>query len=197
MLLAQGPAAGDAGFKGLSASRTLEYIWGRECPHLTGQGFAALADIPSLKGIAVSCKFVDDGALAMLPFFPSLRAFMPMDVTDEGFRHVGRCEGLEELWCMYCQETGDAATAHIAGLRLASYYAGATRITDRSLAALGKMSTLERINLHACPYVTDGGLRHLAALPRLRELTIDSLRNVTRAGLGLFSPSVRVSYSTV
>jgi hypothetical protein len=108
MLLAQGPAAGDEGFEGLSRSRTLEYLWGRECAHLTGRGFAAMATMPSLKGLAVSCKYVDDQALAMLPRFPSLRALMPMDVSDEGFRHVGRCERLEQLWCMYCRDTGDA-----------------------------------------------------------------------------------------
>ena len=27
-----------------------------------------------------------------------------MDVPDEGFRHVGRCERLEELWLMFTRE---------------------------------------------------------------------------------------------
>jgi len=197
MLLAQGPAAGDEGFKALSASRTLECIWGRECPHLTGRGFAALADAPSLKGLAVSCKFVEDGALGMLPLFPALRAIMPMDVTDEGFRHIGRCERLEELWCMYCRETGDAATEHIAGLRLKSYYAGLTKITDRSLQILARMTSLERIHIHHCQGVTDAGVRMLAALPDLRSLSIEGSRNVTRAGFKGFAPRVRVSYSSI
>jgi len=35
---------------------------------------------------------------------------MPMNVPDPGFRHVGRCAELEDLWCMYCRDTGDAAT---------------------------------------------------------------------------------------
>lgn len=197
MLLAQEPVAGDEGFRALSRSRTLEYIWGRECPNLTGRGFAALADIPTLKGIAVSCKFVEDGALALLPLFPALRSLMPMDVPDEGFRHIGRCENLEELWCMYCSGTGDAATAHVAGLRLKKYYAGATQITDRSLEILGRMSTLESVNLHQCQRVTDAGVRHLAALPNLCEFIIEGSRNVTRAGLSGFGPRVRVSYSSI
>ena len=75
--------------------------------------------------------------LSALPSFPALRALMPMDVPDEGFRHVGRCERLEELWLMYCRDTGDAATERIAGLSgLKTYYAGKTRITDRSLEIL-------------------------------------------------------------
>jgi hypothetical protein len=197
MLLAQEPAAGDEGFKGLSASRTLEYIWGRECPHLTGRGFAALADAPSLKGIAVSCKFVEDGALGMLPLFPSLRAIMPMDVTDEGFRHVGRCERLEDLWCMYCRDTGDAATAHIAGLRLKTYYAGGSKITDRSLGILARMTSLERIQVHHCQGITDAGVRLLAGLPNLRELAIEGSRTVTRAAFQGFATRVRVNYSSI
>ena len=40
-----------------------------------------------------------------------------MGVADSGFRHIGRCENLEGLWYMYCQDTGDAATVHIASLR--------------------------------------------------------------------------------
>ena len=197
MLLAQGPAAGDEGFVGLSASPTLEYLWGRECPNLTGRGFAAMAAMPSLKGIAVSCQRVDDVALSTLPRFPSLRSLMPMDVADDGFRHVGHCAQLEELWCMYCRDTGDAATEHVAGLRLKTYYAGQTRITDRSLEILSRMNTLERIQLHRCHGVTDAGVRRLAALPRLRELSIEGCRNVTRTVTAGFPSPVRARYFTV
>jgi hypothetical protein len=197
MLLAQGPAAGDQGFAALSASATLEYLWGRECPSLTGRGFAAMANLPRLQGLAVSCKHVDDAALAALPRFPSLRSLMPMDVGDDGFRHIGRCEHLEELWCMYCRETGDTATEHVAGLRLKSYYAGSTRITDRSLLKLSRMTTLGRIELHYCQGITDTGVRALAALPHLRELAIEGARNVTRSALDAFPAGVRVRYSTV
>ena len=197
MLLAQGPAAGDAGFEGLGASATIEYIWGRECPNLGSRGFAALSGMPSLLGLAVSCKGVGDAALAKLPSFPALRSLMPMDVSDEGFRHVGRCERLEELWCMYCRDTGDAATEHIAGLRLKKYYAGLTRITDRSLEILAGMASLEQIQIHHCQGVTDTGVRRLARLPRLRELSVEGSRNVTRGAFQGFAPGVRVSYSTI
>jgi hypothetical protein len=71
-LLAQGTVATDVGFDRLSHSRTIEFIWGRECPNLTGRGFVALGSMPTLRGIAVSCKNVDDVSLAALPRFPSL-----------------------------------------------------------------------------------------------------------------------------
>jgi len=108
--------ASDDGFAALSRSQTIEYIWGRECPNLGGRGFTALAAMPALRGLVVTCKNVDDTALSALPSFPVLRALMPMDVPDERFRHVGRYEGLEEPWLMYCRNTGDAATERNAGL---------------------------------------------------------------------------------
>jgi hypothetical protein len=195
MLMCQDTKAGDDGFAALSRSQSIEYIWGRKCYGLTGHGFATLAAMPALRGLAVSCKHVGDAALSALPSFPALRGLLPMDVPDDGFRHVGRCEQLEGLWCMYCRDTGDTATGHIAGLsRLKTYYAGATRITDRSLAILGRMASLESIEFHECAAITNAGLGCLARLPRLREVTLGGSQAVTREGAAVFPANVRVNY---
>jgi hypothetical protein len=195
MLLAQGTIATDAGFGVLSRSQSIEYIWGRECPNLGTQGFVALAAMPALRGLAVSCKSVGDDALASLPRFPALRELMPMDVQDDGFRHVGRCDALEALWCMYCRDTTDLATGHVAGLsRLTTYYAGQTKITDRSLETLGTMTSLERVRLWNTPGVTNAGIAALARLPRLREVGLEMLSGVTREAAALFPPHVHVTF---
>jgi hypothetical protein len=195
MLMGQGAIASDEGFEALSGSQSLEYFWGRQCPNLRGRGFAALASMPSLRGLAVSCRSVDDAALSALPHFPALRELMPMDVPDAGFRHVGLCAHLERLWCMYCRDTGDAATEHLAGLtRLRTYYAGQTLITDRSLQILGRLSSLEELEFWNCAGLTDAGIAHLAQLPRLREISLDGLPQVTRKVVGMFPPHVRVKY---
>lgn len=197
MLMAQGTVATDAGFSALSKSDTIEYLWGRECPNLGGRGFEALASMPSLKGLAVSCKFVDDRSLAALPAFPALRWLLPMDVTDEGFRHIGRCAGLEKLTCMYCPNTGDRATEHIAGLsRLTHYYAGQTQITDVSLRILGSMTSLEEVVLSACAGITNVGLAHIAHLPRLKRISVDASATVGGAGMPRFPSGVRVAVHT-
>jgi hypothetical protein len=196
MLMAQGTVATDDGFIALSRSRTLEYLWGRECPNLHGRGFAALASTPKLRGLGVSCKLVDDASLAALPDFPSLTQLMPMDVTDAGFRHVGACNGLVDLWCMYCRDTGDAATEHIAGLALKTYYAGKTLITDRSCEILGRMTSLESVEFWETAGVTDAGLAALATLPRLRKFTISGAPRVTRRGVSVFPSPVRVDYGS-
>ena len=196
MLMGQGTVASDEGFAALSRSQTIEYIWGRECPNLTGRGFAALRAMPALRGIALSSKNVDDAALSELPHFPALRELLPMDFSDAGFRHVGACEDLESLWCMYCQEMGDAATEHIAHLaNLKSYYAGKTKITDRSLKILGRMTSLERLEFWQCAGITNAGVADLANLPRLREIVLSGLPHVTREAAAFFPAHMRVNYS--
>jgi Leucine Rich repeat len=166
MLMGQGTVATDEGFRSLSQSQTIEYIWGRECPNLKGPGFSALAAMPALKGLAVSCKFVDDASLAMLPNFPALRELMPMDVGDDGFRHIGRCENLESLVLMYCRDTTDVATEHIQSLpNLKKYHAGYTLITDRSLELLSQIISLEELSFEGCKWLTDAGIAHLSTLP--------------------------------
>ena len=88
----QDTIAGDDGFESLGRSRSIEYIWGRRCHNLRSRGFRALARMPTLRGLSVSCLNVADEAVAALPEFPALRELMPMDIPDAGYRHIGKCE---------------------------------------------------------------------------------------------------------
>lgn len=192
-LQAQGAVAGDAGWEALGHSKTLEYIWGRECPNFGSRGFNALLKLPALRGMGVSCKHVDDDALSRLPLFPRLRQFVSIGLSESGFRYLGRCEQLESLYCMYCRDTGDVATEHIRGLeRLRIYYAGMTQITDRSLDILGGMESLEKLEFWQCMAITDVGIGHLAGLPKLRRVEIHGSPGVSEKVRGLFLESVRV-----
>jgi len=170
-LVVQDTTAGDDGFVALGRSRSLEYLWGRHCHNLRNRGFAALARMPALRSLAVSCLNVDDVTLAALPEFSALRELMPMDVPDAGYRHIARCEQLESLILMYCRDATDAATEHIARLRKLSYYFNSyTTITDRTPELLSTMDSLERITFDVCHGLTNEGVARLARLPRLREL---------------------------
>jgi hypothetical protein len=192
----QESVATDDGFVALAQSQTIEGIWGRVCPNFGSRGFFAFSRMPSLRSLGIGCRNVSDAALATLPEFPALRELTPIDFQDDGFRHIGRCRNLERLTCMYCRETGDAATEHISGLGIKYYYAGLTQITDRSLEILGRMQSLEQVDLYECLKVTDRGLPFLARLPRLREVHLDSLPGVTLEGTKVFPPGVHVYYST-
>jgi hypothetical protein len=195
MLMGQGTVATDDGFRSLSQSETIEYFWGRECPNLKDAGFVALSRMPALKGLAASCKFVDDAALASLLDFPSLKELLPMDVHDDGFRHIGRSEKIESLTLMYGRDTTDVATNHLVGMpNLRKYHAGYTQITDTSLELLSRINALEKISFEGCKLLTDSGLPFLTTLPHLRELSIGGCPKVTRSGVKGFGSSVRVNY---
>jgi hypothetical protein len=190
---AQDTQAGDDGFVALSKSQSIEFIWGRRCHNLRTRGFKALADIPTLRGLSVSCLNVDDEGVAALPSFPSLRELMPMDVPDAGYRHIGKCMNLDSLILMYCRDTTDAATEHITGLsRLTYYFNSYTTITDRTPRLLSTMPSLERITFDACHNLTNEGVATLAGLPRLRELRVAG-RGVTEELEVAFGPTVTVS----
>jgi len=191
-LSAQDTSAGDDGFAALSASRSIEYIWGRRCHNLRRRGFMALANMPALRGLSVSCLNVDDEGVAALPAFPALRELMPMDVPDAGYRHIGQCEQLESLILMYCRDTTDAATEHITGLRRLTYYFNSyTTITDRTPELLSTMDSLERVTFDGCHGLTNGGVARLARLPRLRELRVSG-KGITPDVLGAFPARVQV-----
>jgi hypothetical protein len=191
----QDTVATDEGFLSLSESQSIEYIWGRRCHNLRTRGFAALARMPSLRALSVSCKNVEDSGVAELPRFPALRELMPMDIPDEGYRHIGRCERLESLVLMYCRDTGDAATEHLIALpRLKNYFASYNRITDRTPELLSRMDSLESVTFGDCAGVTDLGLQYLARLLNLRVLRVSGPQ-ITDAIVGKFPHGVRVYYS--
>jgi len=196
MLMAQGTVAGNDGFAALSGSQTIEYIWGRECPNLGARGFAAMAAMPALRGLAVSCANVSDEGLSTLPRFPALMELMPMDVPDDGYRHIGRCTKLESLVLMYCRDTTDVATEHIGGLPwLKKYFASYTNITDRSMEILSRMTSLEEISFYGCASVTNAGVATLASLPRLRKVHAAGPQ-ITRECAAAFPAGVQVEIGT-
>jgi Leucine-rich repeat (LRR) protein len=195
-LMCQDTTAGDDGFVALSRSRTIEHIWGRRCYNLRRRGFMALADMPALGHLSVSCRNVDDIGLSALPRFPALRELMPMDVPDDGYRHIGRCKGLESLVLMYCRDTTDAATEHITSLtRLGKYFASYNRITDRTPELLSGMPSLEEVTFDTCTGLTNAGVAALARLPRLRELRVSGMPHVSADVTAAFAAPVRVSYA--
>jgi Leucine Rich Repeat (LRR) protein len=196
-LMCQDTVAGDEGFVALSRSQSIEHIWGRRCHNLRRRGFIALANMPALGHLSVSCKNVDDVGLSTLPQFPALTELMPMDVPDESYQHVGRCERLESLVLMYCRDTTDVATGHIAALpRLTKYFASYNRITDRTPEILSSMDSLEDVTFDSCAGLSNAGIAALTRLPRLRELRVESMPRVTSDVAAAFPPTVRVRYST-
>ena len=194
-LLIQDTNAGDDGFQALSNSTSIEMIWGRSTHNLSNRGFIALSRMPRLRALSVSCRNVDDSGIASLPDFPALRELMPIDIPDAGYRHIGRCSEVQSLVLMYCRDTTDAATEHIAGLtKLQRYFNSYTMITDRTPQILSEIDSLESVTFDACHNLTDEGIAALARLPRLKEVRVAG--NALTRGVGkAFPRGVRVHYS--
>ena len=86
-----------------------------------------------------------------------------------------------------------ARAGRLTGLeKLRLYYAGMTQITDRSLEMLGRMESLEHLEFWQCMALTDAGVAHLVALPRLQRIEIYSSPKVSRNIAQLFRDTVRV-----
>jgi hypothetical protein len=99
------------------------------------------------------------------------------------------------LILMYCRDTTDVATSHIAGMpNLRKYHAGYTLITDASLELLSRIRSLEEISFEGCKFITDAGIPFLTALPNLLEVSIGGCPQVTRSGMTGFGSMVRVNY---
>jgi hypothetical protein len=195
-LMCQDTVAGDDGFVALGESQSIERIWGRRCHNLRARGFRALANMPRLKALAVSCLNVDDSGLSALPHFPALREITPMDVPDAGYRFIAECSELDVLTLMYCRETGDEATQHVVRLpKLTKYFASYTKITDRTPELLGTMSSLENVEFSACAGLTNAGISALAWSPNLKEVLVGGMAGVTADVVGAFPARIHVSYS--
>ena len=117
-----------------------------------------------------------------------------MDIPDHGYRHIGKCAQLESLVLMYCRDTTDAATEHLAELeKLRNYFNSYTTITDRTPEILSGMNSLETITFDACHGLTNDGIAQLAKLPNLKELRVSG-NGLTRDVVNAFSPRVVVHY---
>lgn len=93
-------------------------------------------------------------------------------------------------WVEYCRDTDDKATAPIASLKFEQSYAGKTRITDRSLEILSRMTTLETLVFRAKAGISDAGVartREAAALRRSRS----SARRGSREGVAVSAAGFR------
>gem|GEM_PF-1443364 len=94
-------------------------------------------------------------------------------------RDVARLSRLRQL-SLYLP-VGDADVSLLSRLRSLTsleLHAESPGLTDASLRTIGRMSNLEALSIHDAP-VADAGLTHLAALPRLKSLTLGEARTFT------------------
>ena len=195
MLMAQGTVATDDGFEVLSASKTIEYIWGPRVPQPLRPRLHRATSMPSLKGLAVSCARVDDEALSSLAH-SGLTSLLPMTcpTPDSVMWGAAARTGAPVVHVLSRHDRRGNRTAGWP-LALEVLTLAVTKISDRSLEILSRLTTLERLEFWEIAGITDAGLKVLATLPALRELTIGGSSQVSLRGLSHFWRQINVTQS--
>jgi hypothetical protein len=121
----------------------------------------------------VGARAATDEGLALLRELTSIRRLY-MDhsqVTDAGMRVVASFPNLEELDLRDASQVGDAGLMHVRNpAHLKRLLLRRTRVSDAGMGFLCDLNNLEVLDLGMTP-VTGEGLKQLAPLTRLRELT--------------------------
>lgn len=158
----------DQGIRHIAKCPNLESL-SYSCGEFTGAALDALAESTKLRSVELVGSNLDRAAFIALRKIKSLRELTLLGegvVTDEIAEEIGNLTQLEELNCR--------------GKRLAD-------CTDNSLAAISRLSNLQKLSIARCR-VTDVGVRHMARCTRLKELSIGKPRvDVTDDSLRLLS----------
>jgi Leucine-rich repeat (LRR) protein len=141
--------------------------WGNK--RLTDEQLGHLAKLPGLRTLRLDGSAVTDAGLAWTAGLQKLEELSLTDtaVTDAGLDAIAGRAGLKRLW--------------LGGKR--------SGITDKGLAALARLESLERLHIERAPAITDAGLEPLIRLPSLRELDLEACPGITDAGLDVLARS--------
>lgn len=125
---------------------------------------AALADLPSLRSLELfNCTGLDERAWADLGRLRSLRRLEVQGAAVED-PQLAAITGLTEL-----------RELHIGG--------SVMMLTNAGLASIARLTSLEVLDLSRASSITAQGLEHLAALGRLRVLSLMGVRPLAAAGV--------------
>jgi len=149
----------DEGINAIAELRQLTRLGLEPAERLTDRQLAELAKLAQLRELELSGAHYFDsatraGAATVLQDLPSDE--QPKWITEAGIDELAALE------------------------RLSSIRFGETKLTDLAVDRMGRIGSLESIELQAT-VVTLAGLRTLSALPRLRRLTIESSNTISQA----------------
>jgi hypothetical protein len=183
--------AGLADLAGLKELRTLSVS-----PDLRPDGVAGVAKITQLEELNLSGNnFLSGGPFS--PWLVHLRGLTGLkklelhrtQVFDPALEHLAGLTNLEELAFSDARIRGEGLE-HLAGMtRLRWLTLGSRRLANAGLKEVGKLGSLERLDLTGDEEVTDAGLKELHGLRKLRGLDVSGTK-VTASGVAEFRKAV-------
>jgi F-box and leucine-rich repeat protein 14 len=196
----------DRGAAQLAALRHVSHLHLGGCVKLSNVSLSflttALYQLQSLH-LEHCWQITDEGILDMAWATPQLSS-----MSFKGWRHVSS-DGVSRTLCALgelrrltfanCMWLNDTCLKEVAlQQRLLTYIdlQCCSRVTDSSLQLLIPLLALEVLILDGCPHITDVGMTHVAALKRLRRLSVGGSR-VSDAGLVHLGQLVHLTYLNV
>jgi hypothetical protein len=142
------------------------------------------ARLPTLQTLILGGEKITDAGMRHLKDLPVLKSLVVFDtrVTDAGLAHLKACQHLRELRIRPRRFVGFVFPSPLEskGQRLPWPLQGPT-ITNAGLEHIAALPRLEVLDLTGAP-IGDAGLRHLSKLPRLEHLNLSDT-NITDAAL--------------
>jgi Leucine-rich repeat (LRR) protein len=174
--------AEDLGLENLAGLTKLHKLELRRAYPLNRTGIAHLRGLKNLRYLTMSHLSVSDRGLAELRDMADLEVLETSgsEITDVGMQQIARCKKLQTLVLHYTS-VGDEGVRALSSCPDLTYLSlQGSQITDAGLAAIGTLTGLERLVLTDSPVpheiknarTTSDGLRHLARLTRLKQLSL-------------------------
>lgn len=165
---------------------------------IPARALAPIAGMSNLKELTLQ-GYVDDrglAAISTLTGLETLRVDRGEQVTDEGFRHVGKLSNVRFLAIPSSRPT-PAGIAALSGLKQMTYLElSVSLVDDAGVAAVLKLPAVSNLKLYAAPRVTDASVPALGAAKTLRSVALTG-SGVTLAGVKKLreaNPELQVEY---
>ena len=144
-----------------------------------------LDKLPKLASVKLSGPDIKDDVLTHLSDIKSLRALTLGDtaITDAGLKTVAKMPNLEEIGLRRTAVTAEGMK-HLATMpKLKRIFAPLTNLDNDALAVIGKITTLEALDLQEVNRYTDEGVKSLSGLKNMKMIKLYGKNNVSDASL--------------
>ena len=158
--------------------------------HIGDDLIVPITRLTGLRKLGLSGVGVSPGGLALLAELPRIEELStPLGLSDAGVAEIAKMQSIKRLHVAQDQLTdaGLRSLGKLASLEVLDLY-GNPRMTDDGLKALTHLHSLRYLRLGKEGPFTDRGMAHLASLPSLKVLWLDT-PNVTDEGLRWLAPS--------
>ena len=168
---------------GISKLANLKHFSARNCRYASNGVIELLAEAPALESVEIkNCSEIQS-----LQGLKKIRHLKHLTITPEGtmsFRPLIECRSLESLVIENTSVIDDLALKDIARVKsLKSLTLKQLSITDEGLSEIGKLPSLEKLDLSHCQQITGTGFADFQFPETLRDLNLEDTHKLNDDGL--------------